>query len=147
MKKENWDFNEALRYLSERAGVTLRAIETTPPEEEQALQRLRDLLENAVTFYQHHLTQTPEGRQALDYLHKRGLRDETILQFGLGYAPNRWDALLNYFLDKGYSPDDLFFPFSAARRIPPAPAGLTVPGSAPGARSCQKADCIYGALF
>lgn len=107
MKKENWDFNEALRYLSERAGVTLRAIETTPPEEEQALQRLRDLLENAVTFYQHHLTQTPEGRQALDYLHKRGLRDETILQFGLGYAPNRWDALLNYFLDKGYSPDDL----------------------------------------
>ena len=107
MKKENWDFNEALHYLAERAGVTLRAVETTPPEEEQVLERLRDLLENAVIFYQHHLTQTPEGRLALDYLHKRGLRDETILQFGLGYAPNRWEALSNYFLGKGYTPDDL----------------------------------------
>ncbi len=107
MKKENWDFSEALRYLAERAGVVLRPIEAAPPEEEQALERLRDLLENAVTFYQHHLTQTPEGRSALDYLHKRGLRDETILQFGLGYAPNRWDAALNYFLGKGYSVEDL----------------------------------------
>jgi DNA primase len=107
MKKENWDFNEALRFLAERAGVTLRPVEAAPPEEEQALERLRDLLENAVTFYQHHLTQTPEGRLALDYLHQRGLRDETILQFGLGYAPNRWDATLNYFLGKGYSVEDL----------------------------------------
>lgn len=107
MKKENWDFSEALRYLAERAGVTLRPIEAAPPEEEQALERLRDLLENAVTFYQHHLTQTPEGRLALDYLHQRGLRDEAILQFGLGYAPNRWDAALNYFLGKGYGVEDL----------------------------------------
>ena len=107
MKKENWDFSEALRYLAERAGVALRPIEAAPPEEEQALEHLRDLLENAVTFYQHYLTQTPEGRLAFDYLHQRGLRDETILQFGLGYAPNRWDAALNYFLGKGYSVEDL----------------------------------------
>src|SRR5512137_1945098 len=88
MKKEGWDFSEALHYLAERAGVQLKP--PTPADQAAAEENdhLRALLEDAVTFYRHHLLNTPPGSAALEYLHKRGLRDETIEAFGLGYAPN-----------------------------------------------------------
>jgi DNA primase len=107
MKKEGWDFSEAMRYLAEKAGVQLRPV--TPQEQEaaDAHERLRELLENAVTFFRHHLLNTDEGLKALAYLHQRQLKDETIEAFGLGYAPNAWDALTNFFLEKGYTQEDL----------------------------------------
>ncbi len=107
MKKEGWDFPTTLRELAERAGVVLRPI--TPQEEEQAEEhdRLRELLENAVTFYRHQLLNTAAGKAALDYLHGRGLDDETIEAFGLGYAPDAWEAALTYFKRKGFSEEDL----------------------------------------
>ncbi len=107
MKKEGWDFTEALRYLAERAGVQLR---TPSPQEQVAAEEnehLRSLLEEAVTFFRHHLLNTPPGKNALEYLHKRGLKDETIEAFGLGYAPNTWDAALSHFRSKGAAEKDL----------------------------------------
>ncbi len=108
MKKEGWDFSEALHYLAERAGIELRpptADEQASAEEHDAL---RDLLESAVTFYRHNLFNTPDGEVALEYLRKqRGLKDETIEAFGLGYAPNSWDAATDYFLSKDYKEEDL----------------------------------------
>jgi DNA primase len=108
MKKEGYDFGEALRYLAERAGVQLKA----PTPEEQAAteehEALRNLLEEAVIFYRHNLFNTPAGEAALAYLReKRGLRDETIEAFGLGYAPNAWEATAQFFAGKGIQADDL----------------------------------------
>jgi DNA primase len=102
MKKEGWDFSEALHHLAERAGVQLKP--PTPAEQAAAEEHdhLRALLEDAVTFYRHHLLNTPAGQTALDYLHRRGLKDETMEAFGLGYAPNAWEAALTYFKEKGY---------------------------------------------
>ena len=108
MKKEGWDFSEALKYLAERAGVELKP--PTPQEVVAAEEHevLRTLLEEAVTFYRHNLFNTPAGKIALDYLRqKRGLKDETIEAFGLGYAPYTWEAGLNYFKSKGYKEADL----------------------------------------
>jgi DNA primase len=107
MKKEGWDFPEALRVLAERAGVELRP--PTPEEQMQVeeFERLRTLLEEAVTFYRHNLLNTEEGKIALEYLHGRGLSTETIETFGLGYAPNAWDAAANFFKDKGYNEQEL----------------------------------------
>ena len=107
MKKEGYDFPEALRRLAERAGVELR--QYTPEEQEQRdeLDRLRDLMEEAVTFFRHQLVSTPAGKPALDYLHGRSFGDERLGAWGLGYAPNSWDALLNHFSEKGHSPEDL----------------------------------------
>ena len=97
MKKEGWDFKEALRSLAERAGVKLEAYKAEKPEEKEAHERLRRLLEEALTFYRHHLS-TPAGKFALDYIHeKRHLTDATIETFGLGYAPHGWDAALDAF--------------------------------------------------
>ncbi len=107
MKKEGWDFPTALRELAERAGVVLKPL--TPQEEEKADEhdRLRELLENAVTFYRHQLLNTTAGKTALEYLRKRGLNDETIEAFGLGYAPDAWEAALTYFQRKGFSSEDM----------------------------------------
>jgi DNA primase len=107
MKKEGWDFKEALRSLAERAGVKLEAYKAEKPEEKEAHERLHGLLEEAVTFYRHHLA-TPPGKFALDYIHeKRHLSDATIETFGLGYAPPGWDSLLKHFTAKGYSEQEL----------------------------------------
>ena len=107
MKKEGWDFKEALRYLAERAGVKLEAYRAEKPEEKEAHQRLRTLLEEALTFYRYHLS-TPAGKFALDYIHeKRHLTDATIEIFGLGYAPSGWDNTLDHFSEKGYTEQEL----------------------------------------
>ena len=107
MKKEGWDFPQALQYLANKAGVQLEPLTPQKQAEDEENARLRGLLEEAVTFFRHHLLQTPAGKPALDYLHKRGLTDGTIEMFGLGYAPDGWDALLNYFTAKGYTPKEL----------------------------------------
>ena len=107
MKREGWDFPEALRRLAERAGVTLQ--EFTPEQQEQAEENehLREILSMAVTFYQHQLRNTAPGKEALDYLHSRKLTDETIDTFALGYAPDAWDALANYMRSREISEADL----------------------------------------
>ncbi len=108
MKKEGWDFAETLRYLADRAGVQLKPV---TPEEQAAGEEndhLRALLEQAVAYYRHQLNNTAAGKAALEYLHqKRGLRDETLEAFGLGYAPNAWEAGLEYFTSKGHRVEDL----------------------------------------
>lgn len=108
MKKEGWDFSEALSALAERAGVELKPL---TPDEQEAIEEnenLRDLLEEAVTFYRHNLMNTQAGKPVLEYLQdKRGLHTATIEAFGLGFAPNAWDAGLKYFTAKGYVQADL----------------------------------------
>jgi DNA primase len=108
MKKEGWDFGEALSYLAERAGVELKPF--TPQEQAAAEENdnLRLLLEEAVTYYRHQLVNSPAGRKVLTYLRQqRGLSDETIEVFGLGYAPDAWEAGLNHFTSKGFTQEDL----------------------------------------
>jgi DNA primase len=108
MKKEGWDFSEALRNLADRAGVELKPL---TPQEQEAIEEhdhLRELLEEAVAFYRHNLTHTKAGEPVLEYLHqKRDLTDHTIEAFGLGYAPNAWEAGLKHFTEKGYRQEDL----------------------------------------
>ncbi|HEX9017894.1 MAG TPA: DNA primase [Anaerolineaceae bacterium] len=107
MKKEGWDFPQALRALAARAGVTLEPMTPEKQAEEDEHERLRSLLEEAVTFYRHHLLQTPAGKTAFAYLEKRGLQPAAMETFGLGYAPDSWDALTRYFTGKGYTTDEL----------------------------------------
>ena len=107
MKKEGWDFKEALRHLAERAGVKLE--EYTPQQEEtrEATDHLRTLLDEVALFY-HQQLKTSDGAKTLTYLReKRGLSDETIENFLLGYSPNGWDNVLKHFTERGYSVDEL----------------------------------------
>jgi DNA primase len=107
MKKEGWDFPQALQFLAQRAGVELEPLTPAKKAEDEVNDRLRALLEEAVTFYRHHLLQTAAGEEALSFLQRRGLQQSTIETFGLGFAPPGWELALQHFLSKGYSQDDL----------------------------------------
>jgi len=108
MKKEGIEFKEALQRLAERAGVQLEELHTQSPEQKEENQRLRNLLEEAATFFRHQLLNTPAGAPALEYLlKKRNLTTQTIENFGLGYAPGGWDTALLHFKTKRYSEQEL----------------------------------------
>ena len=107
MKKEGWDFPEALRHLAQRAGVQLEPMTPEREAKKEENEKLLRLLEEAVNYFRHHLVQNPTGKGALSYLQKRGLTQESIEKFELGYALNSYDAGLNFFVGKGYSWDEL----------------------------------------
>jgi len=105
MKKNGWDFKEALQRLAERAGVELQQYTPQQEEQKELYDSLRALLEETVLYYRNHLLQNAD---VLDYLHeKRGLTDATIETFGLGYAPRGWDNALKHFTERGYLEQDL----------------------------------------
>jgi len=103
MKKEGWEFAEALRNLADRAGIVLKPLTPQALEEQEEGERLRTLLEDAVTFYRHNLLNTEAGKTAQAYLDRRGISAETIEAFGLGYAPKAWESALQHFQSKGYT--------------------------------------------
>ena len=107
MKKQSWDFQETLKYLAERAGVQLKP--PTPEElvAEEGHAQLRAILEDAASYYHNQLRNSPEGQKALAYLAGRGLSDEIIETFGLGYAPNSHEAIIRYLKNKGRSDTNL----------------------------------------
>jgi DNA primase len=105
MKKEGIDFKEALQKLAARAGVELPAYRPEKPEQKEAYEHLRKLLEDALVFYRTHLFNNAD---VLNYLRqKRGLTDATIETFGLGYAPRSFDNALKHFSGRGYTEQDL----------------------------------------
>ena len=105
MKREGLDFKEALNKLAARAGVEVPTYSQQTPEQKEAFENLRQLLEDAVVFYRNHLLANAD---VLNYLHeKRGLTEASIETFGLGYAPNAWDSSLTHFTQRGYSEQDL----------------------------------------
>ena len=105
MKKEGIDFKEALQKLAARAGVEVKEYQRETPQQKEAYDHLRKLLEDAVIFYRSHLL---ANKEILAYLReKRGLTDATIETFGLGYAPTGWDNALKHFTGRGYSEQDL----------------------------------------
>jgi len=86
MKKEGWEFAEALQHLAERAGVQLKPLTPQAIEQKEEGERLRGLLEDVVVYYRHQLTQTEAGKVAAAYLQKRELTGDTIEAFGLGLS-------------------------------------------------------------
>ena len=105
MGVENLDFTEAVRFLAQRAGMTL-------PEEgaDLSMSRLRtrilEINRESGRFYFGVLS-TSEGKPGLDYLRRRGLDPKTIRRFGLGYSPDSGFALVNHLKKLGYTQEEL----------------------------------------
>lgn len=93
MEMESIGFPETVRMLAERAGIPLPEQEEER-EEASEIESIYHALRFAARFFYDQLTQTEAGKPALAYLTGRGFAPRTIKQFGLGYAPDRWDALL-----------------------------------------------------
>ncbi len=107
MKKESWDFGEALRVLAERAGVELKPL--TPAQQQQASEneRLQGMLEETARFFHEQLLTAPAAQGARDYVAGRGLRPETVAAFQLGYAPDDWRQALQHLQMLGYTQDEV----------------------------------------
>ena len=104
-KIENLDYLDAVKTLAQRAGLQM------PQEgfDDSLSKRRRRILEmnrEAARFY-HSVLLSPEGKVGYDYYNGRALSAATINHFGLGFAPNQWDALLKHMRAKGYQPAEL----------------------------------------
>lgn len=105
-KMENIEFPEALKILAKRAGVILRYEDKNITSQKT---RLLDILEAAAKFYHSNLLNSAEAAVAREYLFKkRGLAEETVEKFFLGFAPNSWDSTLKFLRNKGYTEKDIF---------------------------------------
>src|SRR5258706_2170137 len=105
MKKDGLDFKEAMQKLALRAGVEIKEYQRETPQQKEAYENLRKLLEDAVVFYR---SQLFANKEILTYLReKRGLTDTTIETFGLGYAPAGYDHALKHFTQRGYKEQEL----------------------------------------
>jgi DNA primase len=95
-EKEGLGFAEAVEVLADRYGVELEREQEDPRAEakRQRARRMEQLLDRAAAFYSNYLWESEEARKARDYLAGRGLREEVLRAFGVGYAPSAWDSLL-----------------------------------------------------
>lgn len=101
MEYEHVDFLEALEELADRAGVTLAKRQSESPER-KLKETLFELNQLASDYYQYLLTKHSLGEKALLYLRNRGITDKSIKTFSLGYSPNTWESLYQYFKKKKY---------------------------------------------
>ncbi len=106
-KVNGWGFKEALRELAAEAGLQLRAQTPAQKSKSDRLDSLRGLMNTAAEFF-HDGLQGGAAGSVRQYLQEaRGLREETIRLFQLGYAPESWDRLLNALRRLGHSDDDI----------------------------------------
>ena len=105
-KIEGMEFGEALQHLADRTGIKLVSYRSTGAE--QVRERLVGINTLSGQVYHWLLTQQKVGKEALEYLRQRGLSDEVIKKFNLGFAPEGWDFLSKFLVGrKKYTADDL----------------------------------------
>lgn len=101
MEIEGHDFPEALRMLAQRAGVVLKRED---PRIRSERNRLYDICEEAAKVFERNLELTPAVKT---YLSKRGLKNETVEEFRIGFAPHSWDHLLKALRAKGFKDEEI----------------------------------------
>lgn len=108
MKTERLEFKDAVIKLAEDYNIKIPIVEYEQQNSEQQnqLQRGYLLLENTCKFFENNLFASGSN-QALNYLHKRGLNNENIKKFRLGFAPDSFDALINHLKSQGFSDAEL----------------------------------------
>jgi DNA primase len=108
-EKEGLGFAEAVEMLADRYGVELEREQEDPRAEakRQHRRRLEQLLERSAAFYSNYLWESEEAGKARDYMAQRGLREEVLRAFGVGYAPSAWDKILVRGQQAGFSVEEL----------------------------------------
>jgi len=109
MQIEGCGFPEAVRIVAQKSGIPIPVIEET--EDHKKIERERETIlrlnEWAAEFFELQLNSEQEGASTREYIRSRGIKEETVKLFRLGYAPDSWDALTNYLTDRGATTDDI----------------------------------------
>ena len=108
MEYENYSFQEAIKHLAEKAGITLPEIEYSEEAKSKESKRAKlfEINKEAAKYYYFQL-RGQQGAQGLDYLKERGLTDETMHHFGLGYSLKYADGLLKFLKNRGYDEETI----------------------------------------
>ncbi len=107
MKKEGWDFKEALKNLAQRAGVQLEEPDPEVKRRRKTEEKLVDLMTTAADYFHQLLLHAPQAEAARRYIKDRALNLETIETYRLGFALDSWDACRVHFNEQGYSDEEL----------------------------------------
>lgn len=104
MAAENLDFPDAVKFLAERAGISLPETGQSKEEADEYYKRKKRIYEmnRDAARYFHEVLLSPDGKRCLDYLLNRGLNAKTINTFGLGASADSWDSLLKRLSSLGY---------------------------------------------
>ncbi len=105
---EHLDFVETVRFLADRAGIRIDTASFSEADKKRYEQKQRylQLNKDAARFFREKLF-SPAAKTAQEYVKKRGLSGDTVKTYGLGYAPDDWDAMTKHLLQIGYSRDEL----------------------------------------
>lgn len=104
MKTENLSFGEAVELLARRAGLPMPQMldDKKFHEIKEKKQTIASMHKIAARHYRDVLF-SPQGKEALDYLKRRGIGEEAVLRFGIGYAPDRWEDVGTLLAENGFS--------------------------------------------
>jgi DNA primase len=106
-KMDGIDFAAALKQLAERTGVTLKPRSFSPEqtaEHKEKEEKLKEICEAATNFF---MLELKKRKDILDYLKTRGVNDESIVSWRLGYAPATWRSLTDHLIAAGYTKQDI----------------------------------------
>lgn len=101
---EGVEFGDALRILAQRAGVELKPMR---PELRTERQRLYEICELATRFFEKQLEGSTTGKEAGKYLISRGVVEDSIKKWRLGYSPDTWQGLSDFLVSKGYKKEEI----------------------------------------
>ena len=106
MKIENLDYVEAVKFLADRAGMTMPD-DAGNSESSRIKARILEINRTAARFFFDTLTHSPKGEKGRRYFAERQLTAATITKYGLGYAADDWHGLESFLRSKGYSEEEL----------------------------------------
>jgi DNA primase len=104
MKVEGVEFGDALRILANKAGIELKR---ENPQLRTERQRLYEICDLACSFFEKQLGNSSWGKEAKDYLLKRGIKKESIIKWRLGYSPDTWQGLSDFLVGRGYTRQEI----------------------------------------
>ena len=102
---ENLDYIEAVKFLADRCGMQMPQ-DGVDDSYAKLKSKILEMNRTAARFFYNCLV-SENGKSARNYLLNRGLTPQTVKHFGLGYAPDSWDSLINHLKSKGFSLDDM----------------------------------------
>lgn len=107
MLKEGMEFIDALKFLAKKAGVVLKKESNARTKITDQKERLYEANLKSAEFFHYILIKHELGKRALNYLKTRGITDQTIEDFNLGYAPNSWHSLTNFLHKRNFNNQEL----------------------------------------
>lgn len=106
MRIEGIEFGDALKILAQKAGVELKPKSPEWQKLKTERQRLYEILELATKFFEKQL-EGKVGQKVVEYLKKRGISEESIKKWRIGWAPQSWDSLIKLLVSKGYKKEEI----------------------------------------